>query len=137
MDIKLENTYEPNNVLVWNNILYDVNKFDIREDAALELDRLVTLMKSHLGLRIELSAHTDCRGSDKYNLALSEKRASAAVDYLVKEGIDAVRLVPKGYGETKPVNKCDCTVKNGEIFSDEEHQQNRRTEIKILDREVY
>ena len=137
MDIKIENTYEPNNVLVWNNILYDVNKFDIREDAALELYRLVTLMKSHLDLRIELSAHTDCRGSDKYNLALSEKRASAAVDYLVKEGIDAVRLVPKGYGETKPVNKCDCTVKNGENFSDEEHQQNRRTEIKILDREVY
>ena len=133
INIKIENTYAPNNVIVWNNILYDVNKFDIREDAALELDRLVSLMKSNQRLKIELSAHTDCRSSDKYNQALSEKRATAAVEYLVNQGINSERLIPKGYGESMPINKCDCTVKNGENFTDEEHQQNRRTEIKILD----
>jgi len=118
---------------VWNNILYDVAKYDIRPDAALELDKLVELMKKRLDIRIELSAHTDCRGKDKYNMDLSEKRALSAVDYLVCQGIDWNRLVAKGYGETKPVNSCNCDVKNGENFSDEEHQANRRTEIKVLD----
>lgn len=77
---------------------------------------------------IELSSHTDSRGSDAYNLKLSQERASSAVAYLVQKGIDPARLVAKGYGETKPVNGCI----NGVPCSDEQHQANRRTEIKIL-----
>ena len=133
LSIKLENTYAPNNVLVWNSVLYDLAKFDIREDAARELDRLVELMKSNQKLKIELSSHTDCRATDKYNMILSEKRAASAVAYLVSQGIEAARLVPKGYGEMKPINNCDCNVNNGKDFTEEEHQQNRRTEIKVLE----
>ena len=133
LNIQLENTYAPNNVLVWNNILYDLNKSNIREDAAKELDRLFDLMNKNEKLKIELSAHTDCRASDSYNMTLSEKRAASAVNYLIDKGIKSERLVAKGYGETKPINNCDCTINNGSAFTEIEHQQNRRTEIKILE----
>jgi len=78
-------------------------------------------------VRIELSSHTDCRGKDAYNMSLSQKRAKSAVDYLIIEGIDASRVVSKGYGESKPSESCVC-----EKCSEEQHQRNRRTEFKVL-----
>ena len=78
-------------------------------------------------MSIELSSHTDCRGKDAYNLSLSEKRARSAVDYLIKQGIAKDRLTSKGYGETKPVETCDCAK-----CSEDQHQRNRRTEFKVL-----
>lgn len=109
------------------NIYYDFDKWDIRPDAAERLDHVVTLMKDNPGLTVELGSHTDCRGEDDYNMALSDKRAAAAVAYIVSEGVDSARITHKGYGESQLVNRC----RNGVACSEEEHQQNRRTELRI------
>ncbi len=79
-------------------------------------------------LRIELGGHTDSQGSDTYNQQLSEKRAKAVVDYITANGISASRLESAGYGETQLVNGCS----NGVKCSDVQHQENRRTEFKVL-----
>jgi len=111
--------------IVLDNIYYDLNKADIRSDAALELNKLVKILKDNPAIRIELSSHTDSRSSDEYNLILSQQRAQAAVDYLVSQGIAADRMVAKGYGETK------LLVPNAQ--TEEEHQTNRRTEFKVIE----
>ncbi|WP_353185142.1 OmpA family protein [Parapedobacter lycopersici] len=113
---------------VVKNILYDFDKSDIRPDAAPVLDNVVNIMQQNPTLRIELSSHTDSRGNDAYNLQLSQRRAEAAVNYLVKQGIDRNRVEARGYGETQLLNTCT----NGAACSDEAHQENRRTEIKVL-----
>jgi outer membrane protein OmpA-like peptidoglycan-associated protein len=107
-------------------IYYDVDKWDIREDAKPPLDSLVRFMKNN-PINAELSSHTDCRASAEYNLNLSQKRANAAVDYIVSQGINAGRIIAKGYGESRLVNHCA----DGVTCSDTEHQANRRTEFKI------
>ena len=112
---------------VMENIFYDLDKADIRTDAALVLDRVAEVMKLNPELNIELASHTDARSSKAYNMALSDRRAKAAVKYLVSKGISSDRLDAKGYGETKPVNNCADGVK----CSEEKHQQNRRTEVKV------
>jgi len=114
-----------NKTFVLENIYYDLDKYNIRPDAAEELDKLVTILKDNPTLKIELSSHTDVRAADAYNMRLSQNRAKAAVDYIVSKGIDPSRLVAKGYGETQLV------VKNAK--TEEEHQRNRRTEFKILE----
>lgn len=116
-------------VVKLNNIYYDYNKADIRPDAAKELDRLVKILEDNPSMKIELGSHSDSRGSDSYNLSLSQKRAKSAVDYLISQGINSKRLISKGYGETQLKNRC----KNDVNCSDEEHEENRRTEFKILD----
>ena len=113
--------------IVLENIYYDFDKWNIRPDAALELDKLVKLLEDNPNIEIELGSHTDARGADNYNLVLSSRRAMSAVFYLVKQGIDPNRLTWKGYGETQLVNHCANDVK----CSEEEHQQNRRTEFKV------
>lgn len=112
------------------NIYYDFDKSNIRPDAARILDDLYVVLTEHPNMIIELSSHTDSRGSDSYNLKLSQQRADAAVAYLVKKGIEKYRLQPKGYGETRLVNHCE----NGVECSEEEHQANRRTEIMVIKR---
>ena len=109
-------------------IYYDLDKSNIRPDAAIELDKLVKILKQHPELKIELSSHTDSRASEHYNMALSQRRAAAVVDYLAKRGIDASRLVAKYYGETHLVNECAPNVK----CTEEEHQMNRRTEFRVI-----
>lgn len=111
------------------NIYYDFDKHNIRPDAAEILDRLVKIMQDYPTLKIELSSHTDSRGSDAYNMGLSQRRARAAVTYLVSRGIAEDRMVAKGYGETRLVNDCG----NGVSCSREKHQANRRTEVTVLE----
>ena len=111
------------------NIYYDFDKWDLRNDAIIELDRLAWLLKDNSQLKVEISAHTDSRGSDSYNLELSEKRAQAVVNYLIDRGISSELLVAKGYGETKLVNQCS----NGVECTEEEHQENRRSEFKVIE----
>lgn len=113
---------------VLRNIYYDLNRASIRRDAMVELDNLVAIMKDNPTLRIELSSHTDSRGSDYYNMLLSEARAISAVAYIKRRGISADRMEAKGYGETRLLNKCG----NGVPCSEEDHQFNRRTEIKVI-----
>ncbi len=118
-----------NKTLRIENIYYDYNKWAIRPDAARELDKVITLLRDNPDLIVELGSHTDSRGKDAYNLQLSQKRARAAVDYILeKGGIASDRIVAKGYGETQLVNHCA----NGVPCTEEEHQQNRRTELKII-----
>jgi len=114
-------------VIQLDGILYDVGKFNIRADAARVLDNVVKVMHENSTLEIELSAHTDARGNDETNLALSDKRAKAAAAYIVSKGISDSRIKGKGYGESQLKNKCT----NGVKCTEQAHQQNRRTEVKI------
>lgn len=111
------------------NIYYDLNKADIRDDASSDLRKLLLFLYDNPDLKVELASHTDARGSDAYNLQLSQKRAQAVVDYLVENGIARNRMIAKGYGETQLVNHCA----NGINCSEAEHQMNRRTEIKVIE----
>ncbi|MCS6819652.1 MAG: OmpA family protein, partial [Chitinophagales bacterium] len=115
-----------------NHVFYDLNKSDIRPDAALQLDNLARVMKENPSLQIELSSHTDCRGTDKYNDILSLYRAQSAINYLKKKGIDIKRLLAAGYGEKKPIIRCACDNTIPENCTEEQHQLNRRTEVKVL-----
>ena len=111
-----------------DKILYDYDKCDIKSRAAGELDRLVKLMNDYPDMIIELSSHTDSRGSDAYNLKLSQCRADAAVAYIIGKGIVKSRIIAVGYGETRLLNGCS----NGVICTEAQHQENRRTEFKIV-----
>ncbi|GAB2766027.1 OmpA family protein [Rhabdobacter roseus] len=115
---------ELNKTFVLENIYYDLNKYNIRPDAAVELDKLVEILKDNPTVNIELSSHTDARATDAYNMTLSQQRAESAVNYIVSRGIDASRLTAKGYGERQLI------VQNAR--TEEEHQRNRRTEFTIL-----
>ena len=110
------------------NVFYDLAKWDIRPDAALELDKLVQFLKDNPGVSIELSSHTDSRDNDDNNMILSQKRAESAVNYMVSRGIAKSRMTPKGYGETVLINECANDVP----CTEEQHQENRRTEFKII-----
>lgn len=117
-----------NDVIEIDNIYYDYKKFDIRPDAALELDKIVAILNKYPNMRIELRSHTDSRGNDNFNLKLSDDRANSAALYIIGKGIDSKRIVAKGYGEKELLNKC----KNGAKCDEKEHEENRRTEFKIL-----
>lgn len=109
--------------IILRNIFFDFDKATLRPESTAELERLITLLNENGSLKIEISGHTDNRGSAVYNQKLSEDRAKAVVDYLVKKGINSNRLEFKGYGLTQPVETND---------TDYGRQQNRRTEFKIL-----
>jgi outer membrane protein OmpA-like peptidoglycan-associated protein len=111
--------------IVLENIYYDLNKADIRPDAAVELNKLATILKDNPSIRIELSSHADARATDAYNDDLTQRRAQSAVDYLVSQGIDQERMVAKGYGKRQLINQNAQT--------EEEHQVNRRTEFKVIE----
>ncbi len=117
-----------NNIFSIKPIYYDLNKANIRGDAAPELDKVVEAMKDNPTVKIELGSHTDSRSSASYNQSLSQRRADAAIKYIISKGIDPIRLRAKGYGESQLVNKCA----DGVECTEEEHQQNRRTEFKVF-----
>jgi outer membrane protein OmpA-like peptidoglycan-associated protein len=109
-------------------ILYAYNKFELRPESKLELDKLVRYMKERPDIRVELSSHTDSRGVAVYNLDLSNNRSKSCVDYIISKGIESTRIIAMGYGESQLVNKCADDIPCSEV----EHQQNRRTELKLL-----
>lgn len=109
--------------IVLNNIYYDLDKADIKPEAARELDKLVTIMHDNPEITIELSSHTDARADNDYNMNLSQRRAESAVNYIISNGIESNRLIARGYGETKLI------IENAD--TELEHQQNRRTEFKV------
>lgn len=111
-----------------NNIYYDLNSSALRPASKFALDTLAMFIKNN-HVKVELSSHTDSRGSNKYNMWLSQRRAQSCVNYLVKDkGVSAAMITAKGYGETKPVNGCV----DGVPCTDAQYQANRRTEVKIL-----
>ncbi len=109
------------------NVNFDLNKDIIRPDAAKKLDKIVTLMNDNPGITIELSSHTDARGSDKSNYDLSDRRAKSSANYIISKGVSAARITGKGYGETQIINRCT----EGVVCTDKEHEENRRTEFKV------
>jgi tetratricopeptide (TPR) repeat protein len=111
-----------------DNIYFDYGKCDLRSDARSELDKLVTIMRTYPKMRIELRAHTDSRSESDFNQKISEGRAKSSASYLLKRGISRSRIEYAGYGESLPVNSCV----DGVECTEEQHAQNRRTEIKIL-----
>lgn len=133
-------TYDPNNpdasleevaknikkgdVIELKRIFYDYDKWDIRPDAAADLKDLIAIMKKYPSMEIELSSHTDSRGSDSYNEELAGKRAASAREYLIRNGINGSRIEAVGYGEDRLKNTC-------KICSESDHQENRRTEVMI------
>ena len=112
-----------NKSIVLDNIYYDLDKSDIREDAAVELDKLIVILRDNPNISIELSSHTDDRASVEYNQNLSQRRAESAVSYILSKGIDDNRITARGYGESQLI------ILNAE--TEDEHQINRRTEFKV------
>lgn len=111
-----------------NPIYFDFDQWNIRADAAIELNNIVHIMKKYPAMMIEIGAHTDCRGSDQYNLKLSHKRANAVKEYLVSNGILEKNITSVGYGESQPLNNC---TKPG-MCKKEAYDMNRRCEFVIL-----
>ena len=111
-----------------NPIYFDFNKWNIRPDAALELENIISILKKYPEMVIEIGAHTDCRGPEEYNLNLSHKRAKSVREYLVSQGIPNDNVKSVGYGEMQPLNKC---IKEG-ICTEKEYDINRRCEFVLL-----
>ena len=120
----LEKVIQKGDVIELKSIFYDYDKWNIRADAASDLRNLAAIMKKYPSLEIELSSHTDSRGSGTYNHDLSQKRAASAREYLIRKGINEDRITAVGYGEDRLKNKC-------KICSEGDHQENRRTEVLI------
>lgn len=106
-----------------NNVFFDFDKWDLRPVSYIELDRVVELLKENPAIEIEMSAHTDSRGTDEYNFILSDRRARSVMEYIISQGISRDRITSHGYGESKPVATND---------TDEGRQLNRRVEFKIM-----
>ncbi|MDA9310014.1 OmpA family protein [Flavobacteriaceae bacterium] len=114
--------------IVLNPILFDLDKSNIKAQAAFELDKVVAVMNKYPEMVIAVGAHTDSRATDAYNLRLSEARAQSTVQYIISKGISGKRISGKGYGESQPKVSC------GDNCSEAEHQLNRRSEFTIVNR---
>ncbi len=121
--LDLHMKYEPSKVFTLNNVYFDVDKATIKPESYKQLDELVELMKLKKGMEIEIAGHTDNTGSKEHNLKLSQLRAEAVKNYLVKKGISAKRIVAKGYGDTEPIATNDTP---------EGRAKNRRIEVRII-----
>ena len=116
-------------LLQLSTIYFDLNKYDIRPDAEIEIQKVIVAMEKYPSLKIKVNSHTDSRGNDAYNLWLSKKRAESTVSYMISKGISKERLQGEGYGETRLVNECS----NGTQCSKDKHQLNRRSEFIIFE----
>ena len=127
-EIAIDKDVDLAKVLNIKEIYFDLDKSDIRPDAAVELAKIVEVMRENPKMKIDIRSHTDSRASDEYNLRLSDRRAKSTLEWIVKQGIERKRLTAKGYGETQLVNGCS----NGVPCTEEEHQANRRSEFIIV-----
>ena len=127
-DLNLEPLIVDNQIVI-NPIFFDFDKWNIRTDAQYELENIVDVMRKHPTMVIKIESHTDSRGSDRYNMKLSDRRAKSTRDYILSRGIEANRIESAiGYGESQLLNKCS----NGVKCTKEEHQLNRRSYFYIL-----
>ncbi len=124
----LKDQAKKDSLTIVENVYYNYGESKILPEAAKTLDKVINIMKNNQNLIIDMAAHTDSRSTVEFNLKLSEQRAKAAVDYILKGGITKDRISGKGYGESRLINKCA----DGVECSEEEHAKNRRTEFKIL-----
>lgn len=124
----LKDQAKKDSLTIVENVYYNYGESKILPEAAKTLDKVINIMKNNPQLVIDMSAHTDSRSTVEFNLKLSDQRAKAAVDYMVKGGVTKDRISGKGYGESKLINKCA----DGVECTEDEHAKNRRTEFKIL-----
>ena len=127
--LNMKNKQKQETITIIESLYYAYGDYKIDPAGQNILDKVITVLNSNANLNIELSSHTDSRSSDVFNLNLSQKRAKAAVDYLISKGINKNRLKAVGYGETRLLNNC----KNEAPCTEEEHAKNRRTEFKIVE----
>lgn len=116
-------------LLQLSTIYFDFDKYNIRSDSEVEVEKVIAAMEKYPSLKIKVNSHTDSRGKDSYNLSLSQKRAESTVNYMIAKGIAKDRLQGQGYGETKLINKCSNGVKCSAV----NHELNRRSEFIILE----
>ena len=116
-------------LLQLSTIYFDFDKYHVRHDAEIEIQKVIAAMEKYPSLRLKVTSHTDSQGNDAYNLWLSQKRAESTSAYMVSKGIARDRLQSEGFGETRLVNNCG----NGVECSKEEHQLNRRSEFLIME----
>lgn len=112
-----------------NNVFFDFDKYSLRPESFVELDRVVGFLNEYPNIEIEMSAHTDSKGSDEYNMTLSDNRARSVMEYIISKGISKTRIISQGYGETKPVAE---NANPDGSDNPEGRQLNRRVEFKIL-----
>ena len=112
-------------------IYFDLDKSFIREDAAVELSKILDVLEQNPTMELDIRSHTDCRQTAAYNAALSDRRAKSTMAWLISKGIAKTRLTAKGYGESQLVNNCPCEPTNESSCSEEQHQANRRSEFII------
>ena len=122
LDINLERAKEGTTAIL-TNIFFDVDKYDLQQRSVTELQKILRFLKENSGVKVEISGHTDNSGSLSYNNSLSERRAESVYNYLISHGVEASRLISRGYGSTKPIADND---------SEEGRKQNRRIEFKII-----
>lgn len=120
---------EKKDKIEFRDILFEYDKADLLPQSYVELDKILQIIKDNPYAKFELSAHTDSRGKDNYNLKLSQKRAESCVNYLLSKGVNKDAIIAKGYGEKQLKNNCG----NNSKCSEEEHAINRRVEIKVID----
>lgn len=137
--IKKETPYEKikegidlGKIITFKAIYFDLDKYVIREDASIELNKIINIMNEYPNMVIEVGAHTDCRETEYYNQILSNRRAKATVDYIKKGITHPERITGKGYGKSKLVNNCSCDGSVVSSCSEKEHQKNRRTEFIVI-----
>jgi outer membrane protein OmpA-like peptidoglycan-associated protein len=116
---------------VIENVYYEFDKSELSPESYPAIDEVIRMLNTYPAMTIELSAHTDSKGSDSYNMKLSDARAQSVVKYMIEKGIDPSRLVPKGYGESIPVAPNTVDGKD----NPEGREKNRRTEFKVLKNE--
>jgi outer membrane protein OmpA-like peptidoglycan-associated protein len=121
--------FEIGKPIILKDIYYDFDKATLRPQSLIVLDTVVSIMRDNPNIIIEMSAHTDSKGKDAYNIKLSQRRAQACVDYLISKGIYTSRMIAKGYGKTRPI--APNTLPGGKD-NPEGRQLNRRTEFKVL-----
>jgi outer membrane protein OmpA-like peptidoglycan-associated protein len=129
--LQLKNEAKKDSITIVENVYYNYGEYKILPEAQKALDKVINIMKNDPSLVIDLSSHTDSRSTKEFNMKLSEQRAKAAVDYILKGGIAKDRISGKGYGESRLINKCA----DGVECTEEEHAKNRRTEFKILSKQ--
>lgn len=116
-------------LLQLSTIYFDFNKYNIRKDSEIEVEKVIAAMEKYPSLKIQVNSHTDSRGPAAYNLWLSQKRAESTINYMISKGIAADRLASKGFGESKLINECADGIR----CSSEKHDLNRRSEFIILE----
>jgi len=128
IDLLEGNANRKESLVIIESIYYKYQDWSVTPEAEVILNKVIDVMKNNLELKVELSSHTDSRGSDVFNMQLSQKRADSGVKYMVSKGIDQKRISGKGYGESRLLNRCG----NGITCTEEEHQVNRRAEFKVM-----